>query len=464
VVLFFGSFAYRAWRIAGLSPSKRLKQAEAMLRFVGDQIANRKGVEQFERFLPEAGCVAYMIYGEALVSLGVAGPTDVLKRAWIADEIQWCLGQLSQPDILKNFPNTQVPNGLFFLSRRTLLLAGLHLISDSPPWELTEEYHDNCQQMADAFKSSPRGLLDSFPDFCGTADNIAALRCLRLHDEKFGTDYSFAVDRWREWARGALDPRWGTLPATADPQTGQPIAPARGSSLALSLLELRDVDQDLFREQYLRFRKYFGNSFLGLQTSREFPEGAEPQTRTEIDTGPVLHGHGVFATIIGMTAARLAGDLAAFCDVMGLIEVIGLPSTEDGMRRYLHGKVVVWDAFAAYAMAAVPWTRSARAIPQLSTAPKRPWFLVGVLMAFPFLTVATGAFRYARLVRKIRPLSLWRSKSPSPEGIVLFWCQASVLVWLFFSILSFPVAWAGFGIVARGILFGLRLLKQRAAG
>ncbi len=458
VIVLFGSFARRAWRVASQSPEQRLEQAEAMLRYVGDQLKNHNGAEQFEKFSPEAGVVGYMIYGETIMNVGVAGPADALKRMRLAREIEWCLERFSEPDVLEQFPDTQVPHGLFLLSRRTLLLAGLHLLSGNPPWELTEEYHDNCQAMADAFESSPHGLLDSFPGFCWPVDNLAALRCLRLHDEKFGTDYGSAVEKWRKWAETALDPKYGTLPFQVDSRTGEPLAPTRGSSLALSLIELRDVDEDMFQEQYLRFRKHFGDSFLGLRTWREFPEGSV--VPTDIDTGPTIRGHGVLATLIGMTAAKVAGDLATFCEEMGLIEAAALPSTRDGMRRYLRGRVLILDALAAYAMSAAPWTKSAGEIRQLTTPPGRPRGFVAALMAIPFLTVLTTVIRCARIVRKTRPLSLWRSESPSPDGIILFWCQGVLLVSLFFSTLWFPVIWMGFGIVGRAASFGLRLAKQ----
>jgi len=460
VAIFFGSFAHRAWRIAGQSRRQRFEQADAMLRFVGDQLRNHNGQEHFERFFPEAGIVAYMIYGEALVNLGVGGQTDALRRIQLAEEIEWCLERLSDPDVLNSFPDTQVPNGLFLLSRRTLLLAGLHLISNSPPWELTDEYHDNCEAMAEAFELSEHGLLDSFPRFCWPADNLAALRCLRLHDERFGTDYGSAVEKWKRWAQGALDPKYGTLPFYVNSQTGEPLASTRGSTLALSLIELRDVDEEFFTEQYLKFRKHFGDSFLGLRTWREYPEGADLQT--DIDTGPVIRGHGVIATLIGMTSAKLAGDLAAFSKQMGLIEAVGLPSTKNGMRRYLRGRMLILDVLSAYALSAVPWTRAARVF-GLSTPPKKPLLFVAVLMAFPFLTIVTTAVRYRKVSRKVRPLSLWRSESPTSEGIILFWSQAILLISFFFSTLWFPVIWAGFGILGRAASFGLHIIKQRAA-
>jgi len=462
VMIFFGSFAYRAWRVAGLSPAQRIEQAEAMLRYIGDQLRNHNGVEQIEKYFPDAGMVAYMVYGQALVNVGVAERPRARKRRHIAQEIEWCLEQLAEPSVVDTFPDTQVPYGLFLLSRRTLLLAGLHLISDTVPYELTEEYHDNCRAIADAFRYSPHGLVDSFPRFCWPVDNLAALRCLRLHDEKFETDYSWALEKWKEWAHEALDTRSGALPFRMDSQTGETLEPARGSPLALCLIELRDVDEEMFRQQYLRFRRDFGDSFLGVPTWREFPEGKTAQT--DIDTGPVIHGHGVLATLTGMIAAKLAGDLETFCDQMGLIEATARPSTESGMRRYLRGRALALDALAAYAMSAVPWTKAARRIPRLSTPAKRPWLFVAALMAVPFLTIATTALRYRKIVRKVRPLSLWHSESPSSEGVALFWCQLLLLLSLLFSTLWFPVIWAGFGIVGRAASYTLRLVKQSQSG
>jgi hypothetical protein len=462
VLVFFGSFAYRAWRVAGLSPAQRVEQAEAMLRFVGDQLRNHNGVGQIEKYFPDAGMVAYMVYGQALVNVGVAEQLRAGERRRLAEEIKWCLQQLAEPSVVDTFPDTQVPYGLFLLSRRTLLLAGLHLISDAVPDELTEEYHDNCRAMADAFNDSPHGLVDSFPRFCWPADNLAALRCLRLHDEKYETSYGTAVEKWKEWAEGALDPRSGMLPFRADSETGESLEPARGSSMAVCLIELRDVDNETFRQQYLHFRDRFGDSFLGIPTWREFPKGAVPQT--DIDTGPIINGHGVLATLTGMIAAKLAGDNAVFCGPMGLIEAIARPSTENGMRRYFKGRALALDALAAYAMSAVPWTKAAGRIPRLSTPPKRPWLFLAALMAVPFLTMATAGLRYRRIVQKILPLSLWHSESPSSEGIVLFWSQLLLLVALFFTILWFPVIWAAFGIVGRGASRAFRFVKQGEPG
>ena len=458
VTIFFGSFAYRAWRITGLSHAQRIEQAKAMLRFVGDQLRNHNGVEQIEKHLPDAGFVAYMVYGEALVNVALANPSDIPKRRQLAEEVQWCLEKLAEREVTDTFPDTQVPHGLFFLSRRTVLLAGLHLISDTVPYELSEEYHDNCLLMADAIEASPHGLLDSFPGFCWPADTLAALRCLRLHDEMFGTEYSSTGEKWKSWASGLLASASSVIPLRVDSQTGEPVAAGRGSSQAVCLIALRDVDEELFRQQYQRLRSRFGNSFLGLRTWREFPEGEEP--RNDIDTGPVIHGHGVLATLIGMIATKLAGDEAAFCGPVALIEAIGQPSTNNGMRRYLGGRVLVLDLLVAYALSARPWAKAAGKIPQLATSPSRPWLFAAVLVSIPFLTILMAALRYRKTLRKLQPLSLWHSPSPSSAGIVLFWTQLLLLVLLLLSSLWFPVIWAGFGVVARAMSCVVQLVKR----
>jgi hypothetical protein len=459
VTIFFGRFAYRAWRITGLSHAERIEQAEAMLRFVGDQLRNHNGVEQIEKHLPEAGFVAYMVYGQALVNVALANPSDIPRRRQLAEEVQWCLEKLAEPEVTDTFPDTQVPHGLLFLSQRTLLLAGLHLISDTVPYELTEEYHDNCRFMAEAFEESPYGLPDSFPGFCWPADTLAALRCLRLHDEMFGTEYSSTGEKWKSWASGLLASASSVIPLRVDSQTGEPVATGRGSSQAVCLIALRDVDEELFRQQYQRLRSRFGNSFLGLRTWREFPEGEEP--RNDIDTGPVIHGHGVLATLTGMIAAKLAGDDEGLCGTMALIEAVGQPSTDNGMRQYLNGRALPLDLLVAYALSATPWTKVAGKIPQLATSPSRPWLFAAVFLSIPLLTIFTATLRYRKTLRKVRPLSLWHSASPSSEGIILFWTQLFLLVSLFFSSLWFPVLWAAFGAIGRAVCVAFRVAAGR---
>ena len=433
-----------------------------MLRFVGDQLRNHNGIEQIEKHFPDAGFVAYLVYGESLVNVGLANPSDIPKRRRLAEQVEWCLEQLAEPALTDTFPDTQVPQGLFLLSRRTLLLAGLHLISDTVPYQLTDEYYDNCLLMANAFRVSRYGLVDSFPGFCWPPDNLAALRCLRLHDEKSGTDYSSAGEKWTDWANTVLSAPSAILPFRADSQTGEAAIPGRGSSEALCLVEMRDVDEGLFRQQYLRFRSRFGNSLFGLRTWREFPKSEIQNLKSEIqmDTGPVIHGHGVLATLTGMVAATLAGDDEGFCGTMALIETIGRPSTENRMRRYLRGRMLILDLLAAHALSAMPWTKGARPIPQLATSPRRPWLLVGVLSFIPLVTILTAVLRYQKTLRKVQPLSLWRSPSPSSEGIVLFWTQLLLLGSLFFSTLWFPVIWAGYGIVGRGVSHTVHLVKR----
>jgi hypothetical protein len=274
----------------------------------------------------------------------------------------------------------------------------------------------------------------------------------------FGTEYSSAGEKWKNWASGLLASASSVIPLRVDSQTGEPVATGRGSSQAVCLIALRDVDEELFRQQYQRLRSRFGNSFLRLRTWREFPEGEEP--RNGIDTGPVIHGHGVLATLIGVIAAKLAGDDEGFCGTMALIEAVGQPSTDNGMRRYLNGRALPLDVLAAYALSASPWTKAAGKIPQLATSPSRPWLFGAVLLSIPSLTILTATLRYRKTLRKVQPLSLWHSASPSSAGIVLFWTQLLLLVSLFFSTLWFPVIWAGYGILARAMSYVVQLVKR----
>ncbi|MBP2349580.1 hypothetical protein JOF29_000663 [Kribbella aluminosa] len=140
-----------------------------------------------------------------------------------------------------------------------------------------------------------------------------------------------------------LDPATGLLPHQVLPQ----VTGARGSSQAMIQRFLVDIDPTFARSQYQLFRDKFVTG-LGI---RECPKGTAG--RGDVDSGPLVLGMSLSATVVGMGAARAHHDsLANRLSRTG--ELVGMPFSGLRTKRYLFGAVPIGDAFLAWSTSARP--------------------------------------------------------------------------------------------------------------
>ncbi|GAA2476769.1 hypothetical protein [Winogradskya humida] len=82
---------------------------------------------------------------------------------------------------------------------------------------------------------------------------------------------------------------------------------ARGTSQSIIQRFLVDIDPAFARSQYLVFRSLFVVRPLGLGPGvREFPPGVELEG--DVDSGPLVLGTSLSATVVTLGAARAQGD------------------------------------------------------------------------------------------------------------------------------------------------------------
>ena len=445
LLFLFGGMCLRAWCASEPDESVRLERARAMLRALGEDIHHDHAAERMQSLFPEGDVYTLTLYADGLINVSLACPHDEAWRETARGEIIWILERLSRPEVVAKFSDTEVPNGVYFLSHRTQLIAGLHLIDDSPPFALTEEYHENCRELARAITASPHGLLQSYPGGCWPADNVLALRCLALHDARFGSDYGAAVDKTLNWLRANLDPETGTIPHRVSASTGAVITPTRGCTMVLTLQYLIDVDIDLFNEQYRRMREHFLGAVLGIAPWREYPRGRSG--RGDIDSGPVILGGGASATGVGAGTALLAGDLSVYCRQMALVEAFAFADEDDGGRRYWGGLLPVADGFAANSLSAVSWT-GVDPDRALATGPTRPWALLGVIaavyvaIAVPLVLLSVAAVR-SRYRAARSPQRRWLRVEAALKILLLCVLPFSVVAF----VAAWFVAWLLYGVV-----------------
>jgi hypothetical protein len=140
-----------------------------------------------------------------------------------------------------------------------------------------------------------------------------------------------------------LDPATGLLPHQVAPQ---PIG-ARASSQGIIQRFLVDIDPAFTRSQYEIFRDKFVTG-VGV---REYPKGVGGTG--DVDSGPLILGFSLSATVVAMGAARVQHDpLADRLAREG--DLLGLPLTGLTTKRYLFGMLPIGDAFLAWSASARP--------------------------------------------------------------------------------------------------------------
>ncbi|WP_431973187.1 hypothetical protein [Micromonospora haikouensis] len=115
-----------------------------------------------------------------------------------------------------------------------------------------------------------------------------------------------------------------------------------------------DVDPVFARAQYLTFRDRFVASPLGLGPAvREYPDGTAGPG--DVDSGPLLLGVSLSATVVTLGAAQSQGDAALAGALANYGDLVGLPVDTPTTRRYAFGVLPVGDAFLAWSKTARPW-------------------------------------------------------------------------------------------------------------
>ena len=185
----------------------------------------------------------------------------------------------------------------------------------------------------------------------------AITSCGRISDTVDGRDHSELMKKWVETAKKKLvDGKTGMLVSSFSVD-GQAMEGPEGSSIWMACHCLRLVDDVFAREQYERAKKELGGTFLGFGYAREWP--ATWQGRMDVDSGPVVPGLEASASSSGLSlmAAASFGDGERYGQLLGALELVGMPVSQDGTSRYAASNQV-GDAVALYAMVMGPtWKR-----------------------------------------------------------------------------------------------------------
>jgi hypothetical protein len=240
------------------------------------------------------------------------------------------------------------PFGVFYQGWR-LLLEAEHAAFDTTP-QARALLLQHAEPLAVAFRErleagSP--FLESYPGQAWPVDSVVAVAALRRVGQVTGVSHDALIQKWLEGVGGRLDSRTGLIPHRVDPVTGEPIEGARGSSQSIIQRYWPMVDPEHAAESYRRFRERFVRARFGFVGVQEYPDGVTGAG--DVDSGPLIFGLTLSGSAVTIGAARANGDLRLSRSILHELDVIGLPVSWNGERRYLFGLMPIGDAFATWA-------------------------------------------------------------------------------------------------------------------
>ncbi|WP_063775614.1 hypothetical protein [Actinoplanes rectilineatus] len=349
------------------------------LTFLKQELASGADTEAQEQF-PEGYYFLNVLYGLSWVELGQRGVEPV--RA--AEEAEWALARVESEAGRAPFDAGATPAyGVFYAGWTNWLRGGLLTLRKDPKQEA--RFLADSEALAGAFTAAASPFLPAYPGEAWPCDSTVAIASLRLADGLSGrTRFTPVVDRWVSRVKGLVDPETGLLPHQVDAVTGRAQSGARGSSQAIIQRFLPDVDPKFARQQYELFRDQFLDRPLGLVPAvREYPHGVDGVA--DVDSGPLLLGVSLSATVVAMGAAQAQGDRSLASALGNVGEVAGVPLDMPSTKRYAFGAVPVGDAFLA-------WSKTARSWTGFGVSPPAPvidgWWRVPLLALFLLLGLA----------------------------------------------------------------------------
>lgn len=307
----------------------------AQLRFLSGNLETQ--ADAMQTLFPEGRLFTIALTGLAWSHLEARRPGRYREAP---ERVRQALALAESPQMRTAFsPAGGLPRGMFYEAWTTQLrlAVGTDAARDS--------LAAGCRRL-DVALQAPALYLDSYPGAAWPADTAvgaAALAGCAPLDPAFGQ----TSRQWLGRVRAHLDPATGLIPHDSRSPD------ARGSSIALMIPFVAQLDPVFARDQQARFRKRFETRWLGtFPVIREYPHGVEGAG--DVDSGPVVLGVSAPASVVGIGAARATGDLGRAGGLRATVEAFGVPITWRGRRRYAFGRLPVGDAFLAWASSVPP--------------------------------------------------------------------------------------------------------------
>lgn len=331
------------------SPGKISVDTRMELRWIARSIDDFDA-EFAQKYFPEGELFTYEFYGLALENVAetTRDPEDV---ATAAREVRAMLPKIDA--LLTHAPfnvmaRAPVRGGICWFAGQNLLRARLlALVGDATPAEV-KRFQDDSAILARAFAGSASGVLDAYPGMSWPVDSLFGYRSLQIHDRLYGTKLFATFGRFKQTMRRYQDRATGLMPSFVY-LDGRPRDVPRGCAMSWSLAVLPDLDPEYAAEQWAAYRRGFARCAGGLCLFREYRAGLS--RGPDSDSGPIVAGLGMSASAFGLAAARASGDMDTAESLRRVGELLGVPAISWWGKRYIGGKIAVFDVLSV-------WTRT----------------------------------------------------------------------------------------------------------
>ena len=166
---------------------------------------------------------------------------------------------------------------------------------------------DQVDTLSEEFSQAPHFVLDDYPNECYPADVLWAVAAIRRADPVLGTNHEDLVKKAFDHFKPPLVDPLGLIPYSADSQKGVARGSSRGCGNSAVLIFAPELDARTAREWYGTYERHFWQRVWLFDGFREFPAGSGKDLFWDVDSGPVVLGHGVAACAFGVGAARANG-------------------------------------------------------------------------------------------------------------------------------------------------------------
>ncbi len=345
------------WPQPGLDEQPGSTQRQ--LAFVRDSLDEGSDTAAQQLF-PEGYVFSNALYGLAWVQ---AAHTDPGLREKALRESRWALARVESEEGRAVFsPRLQPAYGVFWAGW-TNWLRGAILSLDSTDIAEVQRFSTHSTELAQAFSTAETPFLQAYQGQAWPVDSTVAMASLRLHDKLFGAKYTAVIERWLDQAKTRLDPATGLLPHQVAPVDGSMMTGARATSQTAIHRFLPEIDPTFAKSQYSLYREQFVAYPGGFGPAlREYPKGIDGSG--DVDSGPLIAGISLSATVVAQGAARVNGDRDLATAIGSEGELLGLPIGLPGSKRYAFGLMPIGDAF-------VVWSSTARLLTEPPTLLER---------------------------------------------------------------------------------------------
>ena len=299
------------------------------------------------------------------------------------------------------FPSDLPPDhGAFYSAWKVHLLAGIVMLqlqegqeASSKERALAETDLRELQRLCDdwqrLFQEGPSPFFESYHGSIWPCDTLPAIHAMKTCDQITNQDkYQVTIEKWLNAVKQTLDSETGLIPHSnlADgKQTGQ----GRATSQMIILRMLPDIDEAFAREQYELFRDRFLTTFGGIPCLYEYADG-QGSSMGDIDTGPLIFGRSISATVFMIGVAQLYDDQPIADAIAVAGEAVGLPWTWADEKRYVGGVLPIGDIMVAYSQNAKRWSDGQGHCPQERSLIANGWRWKVHLYSSPLFLLAIG--------------------------------------------------------------------------